>query len=221
MIDYEGSLANHLVPFFGQLELVAIEPFDIDAYIAEKGHRLSPKTIGNHLGLLGVLFKVAMRWRLVTSNPVAQVDRPRVENVEMNVLTEAEIARLITAYNELEAAGPDEDERKWWRVTRRVVTVALGTGLRRGELLALRWRDVEMLTGRLRVRESLVRGRFQTPKSQASRRTIDLGPRTVAVLQEQWADSSYRTDDSLVFCHPQLGTPLDRRSCHATICGQR
>lgn len=88
VIDYEGSLANHLVPFFGQLELAAIEPADLDAYIAAKAGELSPKTIVNHLGLLGVLFKVALRWRLVASNPVQQVDRPRIEQTEMNILTE-------------------------------------------------------------------------------------------------------------------------------------
>jgi integrase len=54
-----------------------------------------------------------------------------------------------------------------------------------------------------------VRGEFQAPKSRASRRTIDLGSRTVAVLQEHWRESAYRADDSLVFCHPDLGTPLD------------
>jgi integrase len=73
----------------------------------------------------------------------------------------------------------------------------------------LRWRDIELLDRRLTVRESFVRGRFQTPKSRASRRTIELGPRTADVLREQWRQSSYQSDDSLVFGHPHLGTPLD------------
>ena len=87
--------------------------------------------------------------------------------------------------------------------------VALATALRRGELLALRWADVELLDGRLTVRQAYVRGEFQTPKSRASRRTLDLGPRAVDVLTEVFEDSRYRSDDSLVFCHPALGTPLD------------
>jgi integrase len=65
------------------------------------------------------------------------------------------------------------------------VTVALGTALRRGELLALRWRDVELLDGRLHVREALVRGRFQAPKSRTSRRMLELGPRTAATFGER------------------------------------
>jgi hypothetical protein len=47
-----------------------------------------------------------------------------------------------------------------------------------------------------------VRGRFTTPKSRASRRVVELGPRTLAILAEQWQRTSYRGDDDLVFGHP-------------------
>jgi integrase len=59
---------------------------------------------------------------------------------------------------------PEETLAEWWRLVRRLVVVALGTALRRGELLALRWQDVAMLEGRLTVRQSFVRGEFTTPK---------------------------------------------------------
>jgi integrase len=65
----------------------------------------------------------------------------------MSILTEAEIARLLTAYHQLEADSPDGTTAGQWRQVRRIVTVALGTGLRRGELLALRWRDVALEAG--------------------------------------------------------------------------
>jgi integrase len=81
--------------------------------------------------------------------------------------------------------------------------------LRRGEILALRWQDVELLDRRLHVRHSLVRGEMGEPKSRAGRRTIGFGPRTADVLEAQWTSSSYRSPESLVFCHPALGTPLD------------
>jgi integrase len=206
--DYVSIIDGRLIPLLGHLTLAAIEPSDIDSYIAEKTGELSPKTISNHLGLLRVMFKVARRWRLVSSNPIDEVEPPRVERQEMSVLTETEIRRLLKAYRQLEQDAA-KGEQHWWALSRRLVEVALGTALRRGELLALRWRDVELLEGRLHVRESLVRGRFQTPKSRTSRRTIELGPRTSAVLQEVWQASHYRSDESLVFCHPALGTPLD------------
>jgi integrase len=96
-----------------------------------------------------------------------------------------------------------------WQQARRLVTVALGTGLRRGELLGLRWRDVQLLEGVLSVRESFVRCQFGTPKSKRSMRTFEIGPFTVAALKEQWQETAYKTDGDLVFCHRQLGSPVD------------
>jgi integrase len=209
LVDYELTLRVHLRPYFGALKLAAIEPEHVDAYIAAKTKTLSPKTVTNHLALLGVMFKVARRWRLVTTNVVEQVDRPRLDSPEMNVLSEAEIARLLTAYRELELDPPEGTLAQWWALVGRLVTLALTTALRRGELLALRWRDVELLEGKLTVREAFVRGEFQAPKSKASRRTIELGPRALRVLQEQWAATSYKGDDELVFGHPEKGSPLD------------
>jgi integrase len=207
--DYGSIIHRHLVPHLGHLQLAALEPADVDGYVAAQAAAgLTPKTIRNHLALLRVMLKVARRWRLTRVDPLAEVEPPRAEQPEMQVLTEAEIARLLTAYRELEAEAPWA-HREWWALSRRLVEVALGTALRCGELLALRWRDIELLDERLHVREALVRGRFTTPKSKASRRTIGLGPRTAAVLQEQWQASRYRADDSLVFAHPHLGSPLD------------
>lgn len=209
LIDYRSTLRLHLVPFFGEQELAAIEVADVDSYIASKIGKLSPKTISNHLSLLHGMFKTAKRWRLVQSNPVEDVDGPRADSPEMSVLTETEIARLLTAYHELEADPPERTMAAEWRQARRIVTVALGTGLRRGELLALRWRDVALLEGKLSVRESFTRGRFETPKSRKSKRAFELGPVTLDALNEQWRETVYKSDTDLVFCHQQLGSPLD------------
>ena len=81
--------------------------------------------------------------------------------------------------------------------------------MRRGELVGLRWRSVNLLEAKIEVRETYVRGRFTTPKSKASRRVVELGPRTLAVLEKQWQCSEYRGDDDLVFGHPTKGTPVD------------
>jgi integrase len=89
------------------------------------------------------------------------------------------------------------------------VLTALGTALRRGELIGLRWGAVNLLEAKIEVRETFVRGRFTTPKSRASRRVVELGPRTLAVLEEQWQRTSYRGDADLVFGHPTKGTPLE------------
>jgi integrase len=92
---------------------------------------------------------------------------------------------------------------------RRLTAFALGTALRRGEILALRWGDVEMLERRLHVRRSFVLGEMGEPESTAGRRTIGYGPRTAVILDEQFRTSPYRAPENVVFCHPQLGTPAD------------
>jgi hypothetical protein len=68
---------------------------------------------------------------------------------------------------------------------------------------------VRLLEKLLTVRESFVRSEFTSPKSRSSRRTIELDPRALAALQDQWAASAYRGDDELVFAHPTKGSPLD------------
>jgi integrase len=154
------------------------------------------------------MLRRAAVWRLIRSNPMAGIDRPRVEQAEMNILADVEIARLLTAYKQLEHDAPEE-EKPWWRVAKTLVETALGTGMRRGELLGLRWSAVDLLEGKIDVRETLVRGKPSTPKSRASRRVLELGPRTRAALEEHWRNSHYRDDSDLVFCHPARGSALD------------
>ena len=209
--NYTISVRRHLIPFFGSYELSALErqPELLDRYIASKLKAgLSAKTIGNTLTDLRLVLKQAVRQRLLRTNPVDDVERPRCEPLEMQVLSETEIARLWTAYGELEAEA-SAAERPWWQLARAITFVGLGTAMRRGELLALRWSDLRMLDGVVQVREAFVDGRFTTPKSRSSRRLIELGPRTRELLTQRWQETAFRDESDLVFCHPTKGTPLD------------
>ncbi len=182
--SYRTAVERHLVPALGGYAVAELEapPELIDGFVANAVRAgLAPKTVSNLVLVLRVMLKQAVRRGLLRTNPAAGVERPRPVEPDMQVLTDTEIARLWTAYGELEASAP-ADERPWWATVRRLVFVALGTALRRGKLLALRWRDVELLEGRLHVRAALVRGRETTPKSRAGRRTLDLGSRTAALL---------------------------------------
>lgn len=192
--NYRYILDGHLLPFFSNHALAELEgqPELIDAYIALKTQSgLSTKTIQNHLLLLNVMLRRAVVWRLMRSNPVSSIDRPSLVQPEMSVLTKTEIARLANAYDEL-VAEASERERQWWALAKAIVLTALGTALRRGELVGLRWRAVNLLEAKIEVKETFVRGQFTTPKSRASRRVVELGPRTLAVLEEQWQRASYR-----------------------------
>jgi integrase len=209
--NYRYMLDRHLLPFFGRHQLSELEarPELIDAYVSLKTkQRLSAKTIHNHLLLLNEMLRRATVWRLIRTNPVASIDRPRLAQPEMSILTEVEIARLGAAYDQLHQEAP-EHERPWWLLAKTIVLTALGTALRRGELLGLRWQTIDLLEGKIEVREALVRGEFTTPKSRASRRVIELGPRTRAVLEAHWRRTAYKDDEDLVFCHPERGTPID------------
>jgi integrase len=206
--DYRSIITGRLIPFFGTSDIARIDAVAVDAYISHAtAAAMAPKTVKNHLALLRVMFKVAQRWRLVHANPVDEAEMPRVDVPEMSILTETEIASLLATYRRLEQDADGDTE--WWRLARHVVEFALGTAMRRGEIIGLRWRDVELLERRLHVRETIVRGKIVTPKSRSSRRTMEIGPRTAKVLDEVWQASRYRTDDSFVFGHPQKGTPVD------------
>jgi integrase len=213
-VDYRVTIDKHLVPKLGAFDLVELSrrPELVERYVSEKlASGLAAKTVTNHLSLLGRMFRVAVRWRLVAANPVEMVDSPRGESPEPQVLTEAEIGKLLAAYRELEKGAETDEERTWWSLARRIVIVAVGTGLRRGEILGLRWGDVSMLDRRLHVRQAWVRNEMTSPKSRTSRRTVELvdGGHVLAAFEEQWRASRYRADDCLVFGHPMLGTPLD------------
>jgi len=90
-----------------------------------------------------------------------------------------------------------------------MTTIALSTGLRRGELLGFRWQDIELLERRLHVRQAFVRNEMTTPKSRAGRRTIPLGDIAITAFEEQFTESMHRAPESIVFSHRAYGTPLD------------
>jgi integrase len=82
-------------------------------------------------------------------------------------------------------------------------------GLRQGELVALRWRDIDWTAGVVRVRRNYTRGEWGTPKSRRSSRAVPLADRAAAELERHFQRSAYRADEQLVFCHPHTVNPYD------------
>jgi integrase len=83
------------------------------------------------------------------------------------------------------------------------------TGIREGELAALRWRDVDWPASVIRVRRSYTRGKPGTPKSKRSSRAMPMADRLGGELERHYKRSAYKGDDHLVFCHPHTGDPYD------------
>jgi integrase len=194
------GLLEHLTCSAGSAR---IEPAEVEAFIAAKMREgKATKSILNYLGLLHSIFAYGERRGLVRRNPVKLVDKPEVGGTDPDVrfLDESELEALI-------AAVPDDARGGTERVV--YVTAAM-TGLRQGELLGLRWRDIDWAAGRIRVRQNYVRGEFGTPKSRRSSRSVPLADRVAGELDRHFQRSAYQQDDDLVFCHPQSGEPLDR-----------
>ena len=200
--DYRYMLTRHLEPFFGGTALERVTSADVSRYlIAKKRDGLAAKTISNHLVFLHGLFAFAVKRGWTPANPVAAVDRPRAAggDADIRYLELDEVEAL------LRAVGNDD----WARTERAVYLAAAMTGLRQGELLALRWRDVDWQATRLRVRRTYTRGRFGTPKSKRSSRSVPMADRVAGELERHFQRSAYQGDDDLAFCHPLTGHPLD------------
>jgi integrase len=201
--DYEIMLRKHLVPFFGSRSMDRIDTHLVCEYlVAKQRGGLASKTVGNQLTFLHGLFRHAMKKGWVYANPVAAVDRPRDPDTDADI-------RFLT-YEEVEAllrAVPQDSD--FGGVDRPLYLTAITTGLRQGELVALRWRDVDWSAGVIRVRVSYSCGEWGTPKSRRSSRAVPIIDRTAAALDELYRQSAFRRDDALVFGHPGLGSVLD------------
>ena len=201
--DYESFLRVHLAPYFGETVLERIGRAEVEGFVAAKRREgKATKSVLNYLGLLHSIFAYAERRGLARGNPVKLVDKPRPGGADPDIrfLDEAELDALIAAVPD-DARGPME---------RSLYIGAAMTGLRQGELLGLRWRDIDWSAGRVRVRQSYVRGEFGTPKSKRSSRSVPLADRVAGEFDRHFKRSAYQQDDDLVFCHPQTGKPLDR-----------
>ncbi|MGI8594033.1 MAG: tyrosine-type recombinase/integrase [Solirubrobacteraceae bacterium] len=130
------------------------------------------------------------------------VDKPRVddEDADIHFLTADELEALIRAV-------PDDVLGK---VEVTMYLTAAMTGMRQGELLALRWLDIDWSAKRVRVRRNFVRGEFGSPKSKRSSRSVPLADRVGGALDRLYLASPFQADDDLVFAHPQTGKPIDR-----------
>jgi integrase len=165
---------------------------------------LAPKTIRNVVATLSALFNFAMgpRRRWATTNPCQGVDLPAVpETDEIRFLTLDELDALLAHAR----AG------EFQKLDQAIFLAAAMTGLRKGELLALRWKDVDWKAGRIRVRQNYVMGQFGTPKSKRSTRSVPMADEVGGALDRHFKAARLQADDALVFGHPLTGAPMYRQ----------
>ena len=200
-----SDLRNHITPFFASTTLDKIKPADIERYIATKQKTLSIKTIRNHVNTIHSVFALGMRQGWCASNPVKLADRPTDNGskteTDIRFLEQEELEKLVSA------PYPDS---VFAQVDPVLFLTAAMTGLRQGELLGLRWRDVDFTARKVRVVQTYVRGQFDPPKSKTSARSVPMASKVTAALLDLHGQTDFPGKNDLVFCHPDLGKPLDR-----------
>ena len=198
---------KHLIDGLGHIPVSELREEHIHKYYREKSKTLSPGTLIKHHNLLRSALSQGVIWRTLTRNVAEAVKPPKVSRKEMRALTGPEVHRMLEAC----------EDTAWHSIFHTLTW----TGLRRSELLGLRWKDVDLILASLRVVQSVQRlntGEFivQEPKTASGRRTIALSPASCLVLREhrqkQEADATLLgkqlTEDDLVFSHPD-GSPRD------------
>ena len=200
--DYEGHLRVHLIPFFGGRSLDAVTPLEVEAFIRAKLREgKSRKTVDDLVGLLSAMYRYAVKRGLARVNPVELADRPRQTKVDADI-------RYLSV-EELEALLRAVPADELGRMERVLYLTAAMTGMRRGECVALRWRDVDWAAGLIRVRRSYGDGQFGPPKSRRSSRAVPMADRVAAELDRLQRESRFQDEEDLVFCHPILGGVYD------------
>jgi integrase len=193
----------HLKPRFGHLRLDEIGYGEIQDYAAAKAKKLAKKTVNNHLTVLRRILVVAKKRGLIASVP--EIEWLSAPKPEFDFLSFEEADRL---------ARTAEDD---WQ---RMIVLALRTGLRQGELLALRWEDVDLKAGVLHVRRSVTQGKVTdaatgelvsrkavTEPKSGKGREVPLGDGALAVLRAQ-----RHLRSELVFCGDD-GRMLGKNEC--------
>jgi integrase len=203
---YESHVRCAIAPTLGGLPLQALTPTHLNKlYSHLRAAGRAPKTIRNVHGVLSKALADAERWGLMGRNPARLADVPAVTRPKLQVWSPDQTRAFLTT-----VAG-DRLFAAW--------LLAATTGMRRGELLGLRWIDVDLDSGGVRVAQARVRAGNRVvagePKTARGRRTIALDPATIAALrqhrkrqaEEQLLAGASYVDSGLVFTMPD-GSPI-------------
>lgn len=198
-IRYEQLLRLHIEPHLGHKKLALITPLEIQKIYAES--KIHPRTLLHTHRALRRALQVALRWGYVSRNICDLVDPPKPPKPKNSALTAEEAQKLLAT------VAKDGDQLNFV-----LYTTALLTGMREGELLGLRWSDVDLERSVLYVHQSLKRATrkevvFGPVKSYRSERPIVIGPGLTELLTA-WRGE--RVGCELIFCHHD-GRPLDFR----------
>ncbi len=207
LMSYTRIIHRHLIPGLGKVPLARLTAQAIQWYVSQASNRgLSSTTALYHYRVLHEALQHAVRWGVLIRNPADFVDPPRRRRLEMRVWDEEQV-RLFLA--EAKRSSPHYS----------LYLAAVLTGMRQGELLALRWKDVNFAQAIASIQQTFYRlnGKliFREPKTAKARRTVALSPALIEELHRH-RDAQTRNRDlwgpeyedrDLVFCQSN-GKPL-------------
>ncbi|MCD6219046.1 tyrosine-type recombinase/integrase [Candidatus Calescamantes bacterium] len=130
---------KHLSKFFGGKYLSEITPYDIENYKKERIQKVSPSTVNRELTCLKTIFNKAIQWEKIDGNPVRKVRLYKENNQRVRYLTQEEIRKLINNAQE---------------PLKSIIILALNTGMRQGEIMNLKWQDIDLENRVIYVKET-------------------------------------------------------------------
>jgi integrase len=199
---YETNVRRHIIPKLGNLRLQQLTTLHVQDFYTKlrtEGRTdgrggLAAQTVKNIARILGQALQDATDSKLVARNVAATVRPPKVKRIEMKTWDDDQIQRFIDVARD-DYYGPP-------------LIVELLTGMRRGEVLGVRWQDVDLDRGTIKVQQALVdvHGHLhaEPPKTQSGRRTIDLLRISIDMLKEHKARQMERRA-SIVQAQPKYG----------------
>ena len=192
-MDYKQVVKNHLLPVFGDRQISQIKQDEIVTLRNDKLKVLAPRTTNKILEVLKMVFAYSEDNEHLKENPARKVRRVKQTKEEMDFLGRVEPDEIDRF---LEAAPPDYYP---------LFFTAIWTGAREGELLALKWGNIDFEKQRINIRETYDSFGYRDPKSESSKRSIVMSPSLVEVLSEHKASLQKNGNDDHVFQNKKGG----------------
>lgn len=189
---YRNNLESHIIPKWGRVELKDIKPLAVDRWFSSLPY--APKTKSHIKGVMRQVFEYAMLCDLFDAqrNPMdfVRIERGTMRQTEPRVLTPAEFSTLLQLLPSV--------------VHQNMVTVAVCLGLRRSELMGLKWSDFDWINGTVLVQRGVVANRTDAVKTKYSKKQLPLDPALVAMLQGWRRLSEFNRDEDWVWASPHV-----------------
>lgn len=203
-VKYYGfQLERHIIPALGSCSLYEISRTQIEAVLSDlrqKGH--ASGTLRGVRATFSTVLRAAVERGYLDKNPAHGIRiRSTGSRIEHRFYSPAQVRQLLPELTE---------------PCRTVIKLAALTGLRIGEILALRWKRVDLLRGTIEVAETYSDGEFGTPKTRSSNRVIPMSGFLRGLLEAHRTETKSGAPNSLVFCTPS-GTPLNQKNLYNRV----